>query len=86
MICGRTTVNQEHAQWADVREATLSMNPTTPLTVEREISVKEAYEIQKEFDKEMTKEFGEVTGYKVAYASKASQKLGISLRQYLNAF
>ncbi len=74
-ICGCSTVDKDHKRWANrMMDSTNSMVPTTPLSVEREISVKEAYEIQKVFDAKMSKKYGDVTGYKVAYASKASQK------------
>ncbi len=48
--------------------------PIAPITVDREISVSEAYEIQSEYNALMEAELGSVVGYKVAYASKASQE------------
>lgn len=45
-----------------------------PLSIERDIPVTEAYEIQALYNARMQQAFGEPVGYKVAYASKASQE------------
>lgn len=55
-------------------QSTESTQPIAPLTAERDISVEEAYKIQQVYNAKMTDRYGKVTGYKVAYASKASQE------------
>lgn len=75
LLSGCVPVNQEHADWADrIYLAGQAKQSIAPLTVERDISVEEAYQIQQIYDDLMKRTCGAVTGYKVAYASKASQQ------------
>ncbi|MFC4992557.1 Ig-like domain-containing protein [Rubritalea tangerina] len=43
-------------------------------TLGRDLSLEEGYQIQEVFDHAMMQEYGRVSGYKMAFASKASQK------------
>lgn len=69
-------VTDENMIAKKIMGAVTSLKPIAPISglSDRKISIDEAYKIQGVFDQYMQKKFGPVTGYKMAYASKASQK------------
>lgn len=59
-----------------ILSAVTTLKPITPITTQagRDIGTAEAYQIQSIYDRYMAKRYGSVSGYKMAYASKASQQ------------
>ncbi len=79
----KTTTNEKSIKVVDhnmmaksIIDAIKTKNPTAPITslVDREIPIDEAYEIQAAYDRYMSQIYGPHVGYKMAYASKASQE------------
>jgi 2-keto-4-pentenoate hydratase len=65
----------EHGKWSDqIFTAGEELEPIAPLTAVRDITVDEAYRIQGVYNTRMQNKFGRPVGYKVAYASRASQQ------------
>lgn len=70
-----TSAQKEHVAWAEsIYQAALKKDAIEPLTIERDITVEDAYRIQAVYNSLMQKTYGKPVGYKVAYASKASQQ------------
>lgn len=75
LLAGCRSYDSQHVAWANrIFEAGETKTPIAPLTLERDISVNESYEVQTAYNELMQRSFGKPTGYKVAYASKSSQE------------